>query len=57
MMGRMQEETPRYPLQEVLAVLKVKRDFNELNDIQTVGMLFKLNTQKLMVCRRYKQFA
>lgn len=57
MMGTMQEETPRYPLQEVLAVLKVKRDFNELNDIQTVGMLFKLNTQKLMVCRRYKQFA
>lgn len=57
MIGKMQEKTPRSSLHEVLAVLKVKGDFDEMNEIQMTGMLFKLNIQKLMICRRYKLFA
>lgn len=42
----------RTPPREVWAVLRKKWDFNELHEIQMMGMLFKFKPQKWVGCRR-----
>lgn len=47
-MGGIWEDNPVSPLQEAL---KVKLDFNELNEIQIMRWFFQANTQKLIIHR------